>query len=155
MIKATEKLYAYIPDGYTTTGFLRGVPGLYPDVSFHYRPLQRLQQQRVMMDLGEGLRGAKAIETLQHVYAELICEQIIDWDIQMNSRELVPLKANEALRLQPQLFERLLEVLMGRVPADIPPTDFPQRDILGEQDPKAILHAALDGESVEETLEGN
>jgi len=155
MIAATEKLYAYIPDGYTTTGFLRGEPGLYPDISFKYRPLQRVAQQRVMYKLGEGLRAAGAIDKLQHVYAELIVEQIIEWDMEMNSRELVPLRPDEVLRIQPQLFERLLEVLMGRSPCDIPPTDYPQREILGEADPKAILHAALDGTTVEEQLEGN
>ena len=59
------------------------------------------------------------------------------------------------LRIQPNLFERLIQGITCRKPFDVIHDDTATLDIDGENSPSAILQSALNGETIEETITGN
>ena len=141
----------YIPDGYTQPFFIRGVRGLYPDVTGRMRPMQRKPRQRFLHKAASFLQSG-AIDKLQDVYASLIKRYIIEWDLRRDHRGMVNRENDEILRIQPQLFEVLPDVILGRVPCDTPPEDSTDPEPEGADDPDAFVDSCEAGESIEETL---
>ena len=150
-----SKVFGYIQDGNTESAFFFGVHGFYPDVTFKYRRMLRLPQQRLLLEGALAYQSSKAIGLLQHVYAQLISEHVVEWDLEKADNVLVPLDRDEILNVQSTLFQRLVDLLLGEKPADVRPTQYGVSDNIGRSDPQAILHATLDGTSIEEALAKN
>lgn len=102
----------WIPDGYTRSFFIRGVPGLYPDTRGSLRPLVVIKQaeiNREMRQAGEDLKKQ------QWIAAKWIAQQVVDWDIKKSADgDLVSTEdVSEILKLQPELFQRIWGIVNG------------------------------------------
>jgi len=98
----------FIGDGYEERAYLRGVPKLYDDVRFTFRPM--LAEARAdYVDRGSRLRAREQTKRS----AEMIEHHVLEWDIRDDKDRLVPLTAENILRLHPNLFNRLLWVITG------------------------------------------
>lgn len=102
----------YIPDGYTRRGFLRGIPRLYEDLRFTYRPI--LLAERSELNSKLALADPKQIEKLA---AEAAARHLVSWDL-AHDGSVLSITAATLLRLQPSLFDRLYSVLHGRAASD-------------------------------------
>jgi len=150
-----SKVFGYIHDGNTEPAFFYGVHGFYPDVNFKYRRMLRVPQQRLILEGALSYQSSRAIGLLQHVYAQLISEHVVEWDLEKSDNVLVPLDRDEILNVDTNLFQRFVDLMLGEKPADVRPTHYGVSDNIGRSDPQAILHATLDGTSVEEALAKN
>ena len=157
MPKGHERIvYGYIADGQTARARIPALEDVYPEVKLTYRQLQLIPQQRLLFSLGETLKSVGAVDKLQKTYALFICQQVIEWDLHRNRDELVDLDdPDDVLRIQPNLFERLIQGITCRKPFDVIHDDTATLDIAGENSPSAILQSALNGETIEETITGN
>jgi len=154
MSETNGELLGYIPDGHTDHGFVKGIPGKYPSVTFRYRPMQPKPRQRLLSQLGNLLKSG-AVDRIMDVYASLIKRHIIEWDLKKNAREIVPRENDEILRLQPDLFDLFTEIILGREACDPPPADMMDPNNEGTHDPDAILDSCEEGETLEENLVKN
>ncbi len=150
---SSNLLSAYIHDGYTMRGYVRGESRLHPSVRFTYRPL--LTQDRAVVVRQISL--ARDPRQEERIAAQAIYGQLLDWDVVKvvdSSAQSVPLEVDELLRLQPRLFNRLLRIVLGDEACDEDPLlcDDPSLS-----DDNALLNIPLDanvGER-EELLEKN
>ena len=98
----------FIGDGYEERAYLRGVPKLYDDVRFTFRPM--LAEARAdYVDRGSRLRAREQTRRS----AEVIEHHVIDWDIRNGDNHLLPITTDVILRLHPNLFNRFLWVITG------------------------------------------
>ncbi len=150
---SSNLLSAYIHDGYTMPGYVRGESRLHPSVRFTYRPL--LTQDRAVVVRQISL--ARDPRQEERIAAQAIYGQLLDWDVVKvvdSSAQSVPLEVDELLRLQPRLFNRLLRIVLGDEACDEDPL---LRDDPSLSDDNALLNIPLDanvGER-EELLEKN
>ncbi len=104
----------FIDDGYTQTGHINPIEGLYGEVSFQFRPMLYEQRQRVR----EMLRAA-ANDEATHVLSAAICQQVLSWNL---PRELKPANVR---RLRPKLLDRIYLIVSGHEPSDPLPSGEP------------------------------
>jgi hypothetical protein len=106
---------AFIADGQTRRGFLKGVPNLHEDVRFRYRPAT-VSEASEFFESGAGL-GARAAEERT---AEFIARHLVDWSIHAEGG-LVPPTAANLLRLVPKVYNQLAAVILGNQGGDTDP----------------------------------
>lgn len=133
---------AFIHDGYTRPFYLAPVPGLYPAVRGHYRPM--LSQARAVIYSHIGNAGPAKGEAIA---AEAIAKHIVDWDIKDHVGESVDVTGANALKLQPKLSARLFRIVAGDHAPDAEPEASAAE---ASEDAERELAAALAGESIEE-----
>jgi len=103
----------YIPDGYTESGYIAGVPRLFLAVRFEFRPMLVEEKQQAAKD-GEGGNVRKTM-------AEWLARKITRWDLQDADGQTLPIDAKTILRLRPKLFDRLFDVVAGNEASDLDP----------------------------------
>ena len=107
---------SYIHDGYNETAFIRGVPHLYGDVRFTFRPM--LAEDRAeFVERGSKLKARDQTRRS----AELIEHHVLEWNVERLDGKPVPITAEAILRLHPNLFNRILWVVTGTEPWDEDP----------------------------------
>lgn len=107
----------FIPDGYTTTGYIAERPGVYFESRFSYRPVLHGERNKITADIG----SAKDSNTGSMVIYTVLERQLVDWDqVDRNNKPLKPTKTNIA-RMAPEFIERLFNVVCGFGPSDIDP----------------------------------
>ena len=109
---------AYLRDGYNQHGFIRGVPRLFDDVRFEYRPC--LHEERLGLDLANPRLTPK--ELAQRTY-KLLADKLLSWDVKAdeNDDEHLPIKLDSIRRLHPAVIERLYAIVVGDIPPDEDP----------------------------------
>ncbi len=104
-------MLGFIPDGYTREGYALGVPLLYDPIRFKYRPM--LVQERQAF-LEESTRHKP--EENNRRSADLCVGRILSWNLAFPpgfGEGIVPITSDNVMRLQPELFEKLLGIVMG------------------------------------------
>jgi hypothetical protein len=109
---STENIFGLLPDGYDFSGYLAGVPRLYPPVRFKYRPMLRAERA-ALARASEGLTGEEQVKRM----AADLEKRIKSWDFPR------PPKAETFLRLAPAFFDRLFAAVVGDIPPDPDPQE--------------------------------
>lgn len=107
----------YFPDGYTQSSYIAAVPRLHDELRFAYRPV--LIEER--NELAALAQGPSRTSYARHA-AALIAERLIEWNLRDAAADPLEVTATNILRLHPQLFQKLLDVVLGLSPSDIDPT---------------------------------
>lgn len=95
----------WIHDGYTRIAFIAKDPsGLYPDVSITYRPML-VQDQAVIFHEMEKADPRRR----QSIAADAIRQRIVTWDL----KGIEHGKTEDILKIQPRLFNRMFDIIMG------------------------------------------
>jgi hypothetical protein len=141
----------YFHDGYTQKGFVAAVAALHGPLRFTYRPAlieERSQLYDAAAQMNSHLFGC-------HI-AQFLNQKLVDWDlIDIHRRPVAP-SAESLLRLHPELFVRLNQIILGTVASDIDP-NWPRetQDRLLDEKAEATLSGRTIGEIREENDEKN
>ena len=138
---------AYIPDGYTTDGFIAEQPRLHPAARFVYRPCVSVENGII----DDAIRKATAARG-EMIAAECCAGHLVSWDVVDEAGAPLAVEAVKIVRLQPTLFSKLFGVIRGSRAGDIDPDNVDNRSAEGTSDE---LQAALAGKTVEEVTAGN
>ena len=102
----------FIEDGYSRQATILAAPGLHPALSFRFRPA--LAAVRMDNMAARDLNGTEqALRT-----GKILEAHIESWDAKLRDGSAAPIKAQQLTRLQPALFAKVLDVVLGYAPAD-------------------------------------
>lgn len=96
----------FIDDGYTRTRHLDAIPGLYPAVVVVYRPALALKRNEHQLAATQG-----SAEKVTNLESELLARHVITLNEERLTRE-------QAARLVPDLRNKMLNLVLGYMPAD-------------------------------------
>ncbi len=85
----------YIPDGYTESGVITAIPGLYPTVRFSWRPML-IEERMVYLKTAEKLAGVQ----LRQLAAARMERHVTEWDVKDTGGNVVPVSVASLLRLK-------------------------------------------------------
>ena len=134
---------AYIHDGCTLDGYIAEQPGLYPAVDFKYRPA--IRQERTVFY--ERIRKAPSGAAGDKEVAQAMKHQLVSWDIKDHNHKSLAITAPIILRLQPALFERIWEIIVGNQGSDARPDGPTDNE---EESMEVELNAALEDSTPED-----
>lgn len=104
----------FIPDGYTLTAVIPGVPGRWPDVRIRYRPLSADEESEVWAK-----QRLMPAEPMTRWYADAFATKLLDWDVPGPDGKKLPVTADNIRRLTPQFYEVLKSYLDGTQTGDM------------------------------------
>lgn len=117
-------------DGYTIPFFLKGVPGLYSDLRGERRPMLRESRDAALNDVNRA-KGAKATLAAW----DKVCKRMLvswtatkahtvygdkQWETEPPDLEVLPIDQESFAVLEPDLWDRIWNVVMGYRPGDNP-----------------------------------
>ena len=105
---------AFIPDGYTETGVLNEVAGVYPRLQFTYRRLtaeEFAEWSQLAMPLTE--------QQTQNLIAEYLAARISDWDVKDQKGEKAAVDVKTTRRLVRSLSQKLWRIVAGLEGPDV------------------------------------
>ena len=137
-----ERLLSFIHDGYSRSAFIAGIPRLYPDVRFTFRPM--LSQARAVVSDRIAKSDPSKGETLA---ATAIVAHVSDWDVTDHEGKTVDVSTANVLRLQPRLMAKLFSIVVGNLPPDEDPGASPKTNA---DNAEREFAAALAGKTLEE-----
>jgi hypothetical protein len=97
---------AYIDDGYTLDAVVAAAPGVHPEVRLAYRPCTHDQRNRYLKASADPDKRAAAA-------AELVAKHVQSWDLKKRDGADVPVAKESALRVQPLLLDKVVDLLCG------------------------------------------
>jgi hypothetical protein len=141
-----SQVLGMIPDdGYTETGVIREVVGLYPRLQFRFRPML-IEELVDYFQASEKLKGMQ----LRRLAVNYLITHVKEWDLQNAKSEVAPIDQATLLRLKEPLFRRLFAIVSTDTPADESPNQT-EDDALANVDD--VLTAAQSGKTVAEVRE--
>lgn len=133
----------FLDDGYTEKSFIRGVPGLFGDLRFEFRPM-RLDQRAPVLSKWNKLEADKQTAAM----AQFVARQLVSWQLKTAKGHDVPVSAENLMRLRPALQERLVNIVLGIEPADLDgDATLADQSAQAERELQAILEGVTVGES--------
>jgi hypothetical protein len=96
----------FVGDGYDYDGYIAEVDNLHGDVKFRYRPTTSEENAEFSRQVTNNMKNATKLGV------ELIASKLISWSIPQS-----PVKELLA-KLQPVLFGKLLNIILGQRPSD-------------------------------------
>ena len=147
---------SFFRDGYTVKAFIKGIPRLFDDLRFEFRPC--LHEERLALDLANPRLNAK--ELAQRTY-KLLAEKVKSWDLTVPHQttgelELVAISTATIRHLQPVLLDVLYKIVVGDFPPDEDPLQSTEQT---EEDMRDKLAASEKGQTFgqarQERQEGN
>ncbi len=111
--------WAPIRDGYTRKGFIEGVPNLYAELRFDFRPVTTEEGSDFYERVGRLKSSDQDRET-----AKLIAGKVVRWsgeDVREPGRPDEAVTAKLALQLNRRQMHRLGNVILGQEPSDTDP----------------------------------
>lgn len=138
----------YLADGYTQPAYLKGVPNLYEDLRFTYRPAVVEERSQIVATFGNAKPDA-----FDRKVAQFLAHKIKSWDVVDSQGGEVEISATAILRLPPELFQKVWQVVGGFEACDTDP-DWPD-DAIARADAE-LFESALSSTTIgaaRETLE--
>lgn len=135
---------AFIDDGYTRKSLVKGAKGLYPDVTFGWRPTNIGQRARYF----EGLKKLTDQYQTERYSCECLAKQLVDWDLKDRQGNPRPINGETVFALHPGLFNRLYHIVISM-------TDAPDEELTDNDWQQASMQAALEGTTLEAYTEKN
>lgn len=114
-----SEILGIIPnDGYTESGTVAAMPGIYPAVRLTWRPMliEELVAYHKAADRASPLQ-------LRQVVGKLLADHIVSWDLKGGKGETVLVSTANMLRLKDPLFNRLFGVVSTQEAPDSLPDD--------------------------------
>jgi hypothetical protein len=123
-----RKTENFIDDGYTEQGYIAEAPLVHTAVRFEFRPALSHERAEVhhrkVFEMPPEKRFA--------LYAREVEKRIAKWDLTCNGEPL-PIKAAKAVRIKPDLLEKLINVITGVAPSDVDP-EWSDEEVLEQTD---------------------
>lgn len=107
----------YIPDGYTEGGYISPADGFHGPLRFEFRPM--LVDERALL-YGEAIKRLPEDAQLKK-RAQAVASRIKSWSLLDAAGQAVPVNVDRLLRLKPELFYKLLNVVIGLEASDVDP----------------------------------
>lgn len=140
-------LPVFIPDGFSTTGYICEIPRLHGAVRFKYRIYLSQARAEIITQI------SKATPKEGEKFAAMaVAKNLLSWDVQNGDGKDLEITAEHVLKLHPKVAHRLYRIVMADEPPDSEPG---QEDETPGEDPETAFAAALNGESYEEAREKN
>ena len=121
--------HGYIPDGYTEDFYIKGVPGLYPDMKGTMRRMLGWECSEMWQRQGRvPVDNAKARD---FVLAKAVMSHVLSWDFQRpvgDAMVACDLSADSFVHMVPAMRARLAQIVMGNEPDDSCPVASPQKE---------------------------
>ncbi len=111
----------FIDTGCTESGFIEGVPRLYPSVAFTFQPML-IDERTAYLKAGTKLDGLQ----LRQLAARYLESHLKDWDLRDAKDDVVSITTANLLRLKERLFNRLFAVVSTEEPPDARPEQTPE-----------------------------
>jgi hypothetical protein len=138
--KASSVLY----EGYTAKGYIEAVPRLYDELRFTYRPVQAIERQKLIASMNK--LGDKHTE----VTMGLVASRLVSWELKDDQGKDYPIGKESVMLLQPQLWVKLSNIVLGFDASDADPT---WSSAESEQFDADALEAELTGKPVAQAQE--
>ena len=106
----------FIPDGYVSKGYIEGVPQLYGELRFRFRPVL-MEESSEFFEQGARLKAREADRRT----AKLLKDKMVEWDLKDLKGDLLDIDVPVLLRLNRRLFQRLAAIVLGTEPCDLDP----------------------------------
>jgi hypothetical protein len=140
-------LTAFIDDGYTRAAYFKPVEELRPAVRFTYRPALVAERDEILY--GPASKGSATVQAM--AVAKMIVSKVKSWDISDQKGQPVAITEGNVIRLEPSLFDRMLQVVLGTgVPDRDPDAGKDEADKLA----KAEYELAMQGSAAGAVAEG-
>lgn len=144
------RITGYISDGFTADGYFHAEFNRWPEIRFVYRKMTQKARRRVMQAVGERLnrKPSADVDGLQNLYAALISRHVLEWDLMKDAENpLDRTNLDDILGLEPKLFERFIDVIMGEDGGDEPESG--RITDAADNDPLIEVDALTYGETIE------
>lgn len=112
-------LSAFIDDGYTRKAYFKPVELLRPEVRFTYRPALVAERDEILY----GPTGKAGATAQAMAVAKMIVSKVKSWDIMDQKGAPIAITEGNVIRLDPSLFDRMLQVILGTGVSDPDPTE--------------------------------
>lgn len=104
-----------IPDGYTRPGRIAAVNELHGELNFTFRPMVPNERDDIYAVIR---RFADDPRKYNEVISKAIADKVQEWDARDTNGKTYPITPRNAANLQPELFDKLYNVLMGTRASD-------------------------------------
>lgn len=104
---------AFIDDGYNETGFIKESEGLYPAVTFEYRPFTSSEWMRYL-DKADDKVLAKNLDDL----VKALKDHLKSWDLRDRNENIVPITTDTLKKLKHVLLKRIFAIVTCQEPSD-------------------------------------
>lgn len=107
----------YIADGYNCPAFIKGVPLLYEDLRFTFRPMLADKRAALVASF-ENLKADAA----ERKAMDAVAGHIANWDLTNAKGEVVAVSGAACCRLPYMLWRRVYHIVLGNEASDVDPT---------------------------------
>lgn len=104
----------HIGDGYTESGTIAGIAGLYPAIHLSWRPML-IEERATYLKTAERLSGVQ----LRQLAAARMERHLTEWDVKDSGGNIVPTSVASLMRLKERLFNRLFAIISNEEPPDV------------------------------------
>jgi hypothetical protein len=103
-----SELSPFIDDGCTRDGRVEGVPGIFVDVRFSYRPA-------TSADIAEQVIRTRDLDDVawHKLMSEKLAKHIVSWNIRNKNNEVIPITPENCGRLINPVFMKLYMIING------------------------------------------
>lgn len=108
---------AFINDGYTREAYIKPVDRLRPAVRFTYRPALVVERDEILY--GPASKGTPTAQAM--AVAKLVASKIKAWNVCDANGKPVEINDGNVLRLDPSLFDRVFQIVLGSSTSDEDP----------------------------------
>jgi hypothetical protein len=113
-------MIGYILDGMTDKGYIAEERGMWPALSFEYRPFT--QAELIELEIGMGIARAQGPLAERKYVAEKLAQHMCGWDLKTHLGQPAPYKTGDDLmHMRNGQFIRFFRIVTGDKPGDISP----------------------------------
>lgn len=113
----------FIDDGYSESGFIAEEPGLYPAVTFTFRPMLPTEYGQFLGRLANDNE-----EKARHEMARWISTKLVEWDLRDSRGNTVEITPQNVVRIKEPLLVRLWRIVSCRDASDSPGSKRPDME---------------------------
>ena len=110
------KAATYLHDGYTRPGYIAPEPDLHGELRFVFRP-GVVEERGQLVDAAQRM----ASDAYDRHLAVYLAEKLVRWELVDEQGQEVPVTADHILRLHPELFIALEQIVLGWIASDVDP----------------------------------
>lgn len=111
--RSTVEISGYLNDGYSEMGFIAAAPGLYPALTFTFRPMLPADYAAML-----GVLTSDRYVQIRKDMAAAIAKRVSEWDLRDRQGQAVPITTDAILYLKEPLLVRLFNIVSCRQPSD-------------------------------------
>lgn len=106
--ESKEMSKAFIDDGYTATGKIAAVEGMYEQVTFEYRP-STFDEFAVITNNWDYISAEEVIKRI----VDLLLKKLVSWDLKTSDGKVVEITESNLKRVHPIVLEKIYSIVQG------------------------------------------